>query len=112
MKIIGDIHIITDDTEAITALMSLGIYNELSDKGSFTEPTTKFVVHAGHPTHFVIGIRIFGHIEESENGYSVQFLAKSKFSRQKVDEVVRNTLKNSCGDILEHKKGPIKMPEN
>jgi len=112
MKIIGDVYTIADDNEALAALNEMGIANEFIAQRSFTEPTNMFVTHDKHPTHYVVAVKFEGHKKKEDNGYKIDFFAKKRFTRNQIDTIIKEMMKQGCCNVLSFSEKPFPNPND
>jgi hypothetical protein len=85
---------ISDNTEALAVIMSLGVLGELDfpeyGVGDDGRPIARVLFHTihGHPTHWILAARFHGFEREEENGYMVMTWPKARFPERVLDEEV------------------------
>jgi hypothetical protein len=81
--------IISNDTEACSLLLGLGILDKLAnartEAGAFAKPTVATVTSADHPTHYIFAVLYFGQSLPRDNGYSVWCFSRRLHTPEQAD---------------------------
>jgi hypothetical protein len=97
---------ITNDDDARTFLVQQGVQTGF-DTGHLAKPVTNVVVTYDNPSHWILCFIHDGHANPSQNGYVVDCIPKSRFSKEKFDAHVEDMKKkNTTGPPMRHVQKP------
>src|ERR1700722_8370897 len=82
----GEMFQISNDDEAKVLLMELGLIDRFSKIVKGVSSTNQFVTGICQ-THYILGFLFTGKTVETDNGYLVYAVPRSKFSSQKMKEM-------------------------
>lgn len=107
---------ITDDNQAKTLLLEIGIINEFNRcrrPEGFVGEWVSVVGYPDHATHWIIGFHYSGRPNASENGYGALCLPKCLVTSEQVERQIREAYGQSIeSPLFQHYKTPILKKEN